>query len=68
MGDLFTRLFINFRTSIDGVALAVVAWLLSNGIDLSDANKGKIAGLAALVATAIWKLFSTDPEPPRATS
>ena len=63
MSDLLSRIFLNFRSSLDAVALAVIAWLSSQGVELSDANKGKITGLAALIALSVWKLFSKDPAP-----
>jgi hypothetical protein len=68
MGDLFTRLFLNWRTSLDGGVLTVIAWLSSNGITLSDGLTTKAAAVGALLSAAAWKLFSTDPEPPRAAS
>lgn len=61
--DLLVRLFLNFRTSLDGALLAVIAWLVANGITLSDANRAKILGVGALVAGAVWKLLSKDPIP-----
>ena len=63
MSDLITRIFLNFRTSLDGLVLAVIAWLSSNGLELSTDNKAKIAAVVALVAASVWKLFSTDPVP-----
>lgn len=65
MGDLFTRIFLDIRTSIDGAALLIITWFMSAGVEFSADNKAKITGLAALAATAIWKFFSKDPEPPR---
>ena len=65
MGDLITRLFLNWRTSLDGGVLSVIAWLSSNGITLSDGLTARLAAVGALVSAAIWKLLSTDPEPPR---
>lgn len=61
--ELWTRLFLNLRTSLDGAVLAIIAWLLSNGIDLSEANRARLIGWAGLVAAAIWKAFSKDPVP-----
>lgn len=61
MNDLFTRLFLNFRTSADGVVLTVIAWLSSNGFDVSTARKDQILGWVAIGAAAIWKFFSKDP-------
>lgn len=63
MSDLLRRIFLNWRTSLDGAVLAVIAWLSSNGIDLSETNKTKLLGWAALFAAAVWKLFSKDPVP-----
>lgn len=63
MNDLFTRLFVNFRTSADGLVLTVIAWLSSNGFDVSTARKDQILGWVALGAAAIWKFFSKDPVP-----
>lgn len=63
MTDLLSRIFLNFRSSLDAIALAIIAWLSAQGIELSDANKGKITGLAALIALSVWKLFSKDPAP-----
>jgi hypothetical protein len=65
MSDLLSRIFLNFRSSLDAVAFAIIAWLSSQGVELSDANRGKITGLAALIALSVWKLFSKDaaPEP-----
>lgn len=65
MSDLIIRLFLNWRSSLDGAVLVIIAWLSSNGITLSDGLSAKVAGVAALLSAAIWKLFSTDPEPPR---
>ena len=65
--NLFEKLFINWRTSLDGGVLIVVAWLASHGVTLSDTWTAKGAALAALLSAAIWKLFSTDPEPARST-
>lgn len=65
MGDLFTRLFLNWRTSVDGGLFAIVAWLASNGITLNDGLTAKVVAVGALLSGAIWKLFSKDPEPPR---
>lgn len=65
MQDLFIRLFLNWRTSLDGAVLALIAWLVSNGITLSDGLSAKVAAIGALLSAAVWKLFSTDPEPPR---
>ena len=65
MSDLITRLFLNWRTSLDGGVLSVIAWLSSNGITLSDGLTARLAAVGALVSAAIWKLLSTDPEPPR---
>lgn len=61
--DLLVRLFLNFRTSIDGALLAVIAWLVANGVNLSDGNRSKIIAVGALIAGAVWKLFSKDPVP-----
>jgi hypothetical protein len=63
MGDLLKRLFVQWRSSLDGLALVVIAWLSSNGFDLSEANKAKVAAWIALLAAAVWKLFSNDPVP-----
>lgn len=63
MTDLLTRIFLNFRSSLDAIALAIIAWLSSAGIELSEANQAKITGIAALIALAVWKLFSKDPAP-----
>lgn len=63
MQDLLTRLFLNLRTSLDGVIIVLLAWLGSNGIDLSEANRTKLLGYAGIAAAAIWKLFSKDPVP-----
>lgn len=63
--DLLTRLFLNWRTSLDGAFYAIIAWLLSHGIALSDVWTARAAALAALISGAVWKLFSKDPEPPR---
>ncbi len=68
MGDLFTRIFLDIRTSIDGAVLLIIAWFMSAGVEFSAENKAKLTALAALVATAIWKFFSKDPEPPRPTA
>lgn len=68
MGNLITRLFLNWRTSLDGGVLTVIAWLSSEGITLSDGLSAKAAAVAALLSAAVWKLFSTDPEPPRPTA
>ena len=65
MADLFTRLFLNWRTSLDGGMYAVIAWLASNGITLSEAWSLKGAALTALISGAVWKLISKDPEPAR---
>lgn len=65
MGDLFTRLFLNWRSSIDGGFYALIAWLASNGVTLSDIWTARAAVVAAFISGAIWKLFSKDPEPPR---
>lgn len=61
--DLLTRIFIEFRTSLKAVGLGVIAWLLAHGVTLSESNAGKIMALTALVAHAVWNLFSKDPEP-----
>jgi len=61
--DLLTRLFLNFRTSLDGAILAILAWLNYNGIDLSEANRSKVLAWAAFVAASVWKCFSKDPVP-----
>lgn len=63
MQDLLVRLFLNFRSSLDGALLAVVAWLMAQGVTLSEANTTKLVGIGALVAGALWKLFSKDPVP-----
>lgn len=68
MNDLITRLFLNWRSSLDGGVLTVIAWLASNGITLSDGLTAKAVAVGALLSAAIWKLFSTDPEPPRTTA
>jgi len=65
MSDLLTRLFLNWRTSIDGAVLSLIAWLASEGVTLSDGITAKMAAIGALLSAAVWKLFSTDPEPPR---
>lgn len=65
MDGLFTTLFKNWRTSIDGGVLAVIAWLSSEGITLSGGLNAKVTAVGALLTAAVWKLFSTDPEPPR---
>lgn len=65
MGDLFTRLFLNWRSSVDGGVYAVIAWLASNGVTLSDGLSARVAAIGALASAAVWKLFSKDPEPPR---
>jgi len=61
--ELWTRLFLNLRTSLDGAVLAIIAWLLSNGIDLSEANRARLIGWAGLIAASVWKFFSKDPVP-----
>jgi hypothetical protein len=61
--DLLTRLFLNFRTSVDGVALALIAWLNSAGVDLSEANRSRLVAWAGLIAASVWKFFSKDPVP-----
>lgn len=63
MRDLFERLFLNFRTSLDGAILAVIAWLSSNGVELSEANKTKLLAISALIAGALYKFLSKDPQP-----
>lgn len=63
MHSLLVRLFLNFRTSLDGALLAVVAWLMSQGVTLSESNTTKLVGIGALVAGALWKIFSKDPVP-----
>lgn len=63
MQDLLKRIFVQWRSSLDGLALVVIAWLSSNGFDLSEANKAKVAAWIALLASAVWKLFSNDPVP-----
>lgn len=65
MGDLFTRLFLNWRSSVDGGVLVVIAWLTAHGVTLSDFWTAKFAATAALLTAATWKIFSKDPEPPR---
>jgi len=61
--DLLVRLFVNFRTSTDGAIYAVIAWLMANGVELSEANKGKLLGIGTLIVGAFWKFFSKDPIP-----
>ncbi len=61
--DLLIRVFVNFRSSLKAVGLSVIAWLLAHGVELSSSNAGKITALTALVAHALWNLFSNDPEP-----
>ena len=61
--DLLTRLFLNFRTSLDGAVLAIIAWPISAGVDLSEANRSKLLAWAGLLAASVWKLFSKDPVP-----
>ena len=68
MGNLLTRLFLNWRTSLDGGILVVIAWLASNGVTLSDGWTAKLTAIGALISAAVWKLLSKDPEPPRETA
>lgn len=63
MQDLLTRIFTQWRTSLEGLAMVIVAWLASNGFDLSETNKAKITAYIALLAGAVWKFFSKDPVP-----
>ncbi len=63
MQDLLKRIFVQWRSSLDGLALVVIAWLSSNGFDLSEANKTKVMAWIALLAAAVWKFFSNDPVP-----
>lgn len=63
MNDLFTRLFVNFRTSLEGTLFAVLAWLSSNGFEVSQDRKLQLVGLIGAAAAAIWKFFSKDPVP-----
>lgn len=63
MSDLFKRLFVSWRSSLEGLVIIVFAWLTAQGFDVSEPNKAKVIGWIGLLAAAVWKLFSKDPVP-----